>query len=101
MRSSTHRFLPVAAIGLMAHIVVLSGCRGADNRRSHEADVADIRRFLAKAEYTTQALPVLDVHYNNTPSLTPSAATPDPHRFETPLADPADPGALRVFHRVR
>jgi hypothetical protein len=70
-------------------------------RRRWPGGLPELRRFLAKGEYEDHALPVLDVHYNNTPSLTPSAATPDPHRFESPVASLADPGRLRVYHRVR
>ena len=70
-------------------------------RRRWPGGIPEIRRFLAKAEYEAYALPVLDVHYNNTPSLSASAAVPDPHRFESPVAGIADPGRLRVHHRVR
>ena len=59
----------------------------------------ELARFLARGDYEEVVLPVRDVHYNNVPSLSRSAATPDPHRFETPHATGG--GGLRVYHRRR
>jgi hypothetical protein len=69
-------------------------------RRHWPRSLAELRRFLAQGRWSEETLPVLDTHYNNVPSLTPSPATPDPHRFATPVAAPGDPGAMRVFERV-
>jgi hypothetical protein len=68
-------------------------------RRRWPRSLAALRGFLARGRWQEQRLPVLDTHYNNVPSLSPSPATPDPHRFVTPRVDPDAPGALRVFHR--
>jgi hypothetical protein len=81
-----------------------------ENERALEPDVviprarwprslAALRPFLARGSWQEERLPVQDTHYNEMPSLTPTPATPDPHRFRTPVADPASPGALRVLHR--
>jgi hypothetical protein len=70
-------------------------------RRRWPRSLAELRRFLARGRWREERLPVLDTHYNNVPSLSPSAAAPDPHRFATPSVAPGDRGALRVFHRVR
>ena len=68
-------------------------------RRRWPRSLAELRGFLARARWDEERLPVLDTHYNQVPSLTPSAATPDPHRFETPVSDPEAPHSLRIFHR--
>ncbi len=70
-------------------------------RRRWPRSLAELRPFLARGRWQEQGLPVLDTHYNNVPSLSPSPTTPDPHRFETPGVAPDAPGALRVFHRLR
>lgn len=68
-------------------------------RRAWRRPLPELRRFLARGGYREERLPVLDTHYNENPSLTPSAATPDTHRFETPAVAPGTPGALRLFLR--
>ena len=58
----------------------------------------ELERFLARGQWEEVVLPVLDVHYNQIPSLSPSPTTPEPHRFATPRSD--DPArGLRVYHR--
>jgi hypothetical protein len=69
-------------------------------RRRWPRSLAALRPFVARGSWQEERLPVLDTHYNNVPSLTPSPATPDPHRFRTPQADPGALGSLRVFHRL-
>ena len=68
-------------------------------RRRWPRSLAELRGFLARARWDEERLPVEDTHYNQVPSLTPSAATPDPHRFTTPQSDPDAPQSLRIFHR--
>lgn len=69
-------------------------------RRAWPRGLPELRRFLARARYEEQRLPVLDTRYNDIPSLSAWPSTPDPHRFETPWA--GDRGArLRIFYRVR
>ena len=69
-------------------------------RRRWPRSLAELRPFLARDHWQEQPLPVLDIHTNETPSLTPSASNPDPHRFVTPWAAPGDRAALRILHRV-
>jgi hypothetical protein len=69
-------------------------------RRRWPRGLVEVRRFLARGDYVPTTLPVLDVHYNNVPSLSRMRSTPDPHRFRTPVADLADPGALRIYMRA-
>ena len=68
-------------------------------RRRWPRSLAELRGFLARGRWEEERLPVLDTHYNDMPSLTPTPATPDPHRFRTPQSDPDAPGSLRIFHR--
>jgi len=68
-------------------------------RRRWPRSLAELRGFLGRAHWDEERLPVEDTHYNQVPSLTPSAATPDPHRFTTPQSDPDAPQSLRIFHR--
>ena len=68
-------------------------------RRRWPRSLAELRGFLARARWDEERLPVEDTHYNQVPSLSPSAATPDPHRFTTPVSDPDAPQSLRIFHR--
>jgi hypothetical protein len=70
-------------------------------RRRWPRSLASLRGFVARGRWDEVRLPVEDTHYNEVPSLTPSAATPDPHRFATPHADPQAAGSLRVLHRIR
>jgi hypothetical protein len=70
-------------------------------RRRWPRSLVEVRRLLARGRWQEVALPVQDVHYNETPSLSPSPSNPDPHRFVTPAAPPGDPSRLRVFHRIR
>jgi hypothetical protein len=69
-------------------------------RRRWPRSLAALRPFLARGRWREERLPVLDTHYNNVPSVTPTAATPDPHRFRSPAAAPDHPQSLRVYHRV-
>jgi hypothetical protein len=68
-------------------------------RRRWPQSLAELRGFLARGSWQHEWLPVQDVHYNETPSLSPSASNPDPHRFTTPWAAPGDRRALQIFHR--
>jgi hypothetical protein len=70
-------------------------------RRRWPRSLAELRPFLANGRWEEEALPVQDVHTNETPSLTPSPSNPDPHRFVTPWSAPGDRRALHVFHRVK
>ncbi|HEX5068131.1 MAG TPA: hypothetical protein VFY49_18570 [Myxococcota bacterium] len=70
-------------------------------RRRWPRSLASLRGFVARGRWEEVRLPVEDTHYNEVPSLTSSAATPDPHRFETPHADPQAAGSLRVLHRIK
>ena len=70
-------------------------------RRRWPRSLVEVRRLLARGRWQEVALPVQDIHYNETPSLSPSPSNPDPHRFVTPAAPPGDPSRLRVFHRIR
>jgi hypothetical protein len=67
-------------------------------RRGWPRSLVEIRRILSKGGYRAEELPVRDIHYNNIPSLGRFGATPDPHRFRTPWAEPGT--GLRVYHRV-
>ena len=67
-------------------------------RRSWPRTLPQLRRYLARARYREEPLPVADTRYNNIPALSASPATPDPHFFRTPAAGPADPERLRVYH---
>ena len=69
-------------------------------RRRWPRALPELRRFLGRADYREESLPVLDTHYNHIPALSASPATPDPHRFVTPRAGDAQAGRLRVYHRV-
>jgi hypothetical protein len=69
-------------------------------RRRWPRSLAALRGFLARGRFEQVRLPVQDTHYNEVPSLTPSAATPDPHRFRTPRADPQAADSLRLFLRI-
>jgi len=69
-------------------------------RRAWPRSLSELRRFLARAAYREERLPVLDTHYNNIPALSASATTPDPHRFTTPVAAQDSDGRLRVYHRL-
>jgi len=42
---------------------------------------------------------VRDTHFNNVPSLSRSASTPDVHRFETPALPDGDSGPALVLYR--
>jgi len=69
-------------------------------RRRWPRSLASLRGFLARGRWDAVRLPVEDTHYNVVPSLTRSPATPDPHRFRTPHADPQARASLRVLHRI-
>jgi hypothetical protein len=69
-------------------------------RRRWPRGLPELRGFLARGTYRVETLDVLDLHFNNNPSLSPSPRVPDAHRFRTPHAGPGDPGRLRVYHRV-
>ena len=63
-------------------------------RRRWPRRLPELARFLRRGEYEEVVLPVQDVHYNDIPSLSRWPSTPDPHRFETPLAGrPREPAA--------
>lgn len=63
--------------------------------------LVEIRRFLARGHYRMVELPVLDLHYNNVPSLSTSASTPSAHRFHSALPVEGDPAPrLRIYVRV-
>jgi hypothetical protein len=68
-------------------------------RRGWPRGLVEVRRFLARGRYVEEALPVRDTLFNNIPSLSPSASTPEVHRFHTPVAAPGAPGSLRIHHR--
>ena len=69
-------------------------------RRRWPRSLASLRGFVARGRWEEVRLPVEDTHYNEVPSLTPSPATPDPHRFRTPHVDPQARESLRVLHRI-
>jgi hypothetical protein len=69
-------------------------------RRAWPRTLPQVRRYLARGSYREESLPVADTRYNNIPAVSASQATPDPHRFTTPEAGPADPARLRVYHRI-
>jgi hypothetical protein len=70
-------------------------------RRAWPRTLPQLRRYLSRGSYREELLPVEDTRYNNIPSVSASKATPDPHRFATPAAGPADPARLRMYHRIQ
>jgi hypothetical protein len=55
--------------------------------------------FLRRGNWERNALPVVDLHYNNNPALSRSRFLPDSHRFEAAL--PArEEEALAIYRRV-
>jgi hypothetical protein len=69
-------------------------------RRAWPRTLPPLRRYLARGEYREEWLPVVDTRYNQIPAVSAARATPDPHWYATPVAGPADPTRLRVYHRV-
>jgi hypothetical protein len=67
-------------------------------RRRWRSSLPEVVAFLRRGRWERFALPVVDLHYNNTPSLSRSRFLPDPHRFRT--AVPADETeALAIYQR--
>ncbi len=58
----------------------------------------ELRAFLARGGYESEALPVRDIHFNNIPALSRSPSTPDTHRFRTAAPDEGD-ARLEIFRR--
>jgi hypothetical protein len=94
---------------LGSHVIVGTNLNNIVRERGLDPDVViprlrwprgqgELRAFLARGEYTSEALPVRDLHFNNTPALTRSRSTPDAHRSRT--ATPNDDDArLEIFWR--
>ncbi|MEE9607451.1 MAG: hypothetical protein V3U03_06885, partial [Myxococcota bacterium] len=68
-------------------------------RRRWPRGLGELKRFLDRAEYRKETLPVRDIHFNNIPALSRSRTTPDRHRFRTPASAGPDDG-LEVYLRV-
>ena len=79
----------VAERGLTPDIVI--------PRRRWPRSLVEIRRILRQGGYDAVELPVLDLHYNNIPSVGRFGATPDPHRYRT--AEAPEGAGLRVYLR--
>ena len=67
-------------------------------RRRWPRGQPELRSFLARGVYETEALPVRDIHFNNIPALSRSRSTPDVHRFRTATPDDDD-ARLEIFWR--
>jgi hypothetical protein len=65
-------------------------------RRRWPPGQRELRQMLRRGVFREERLPVRDVHFNNVPALSRSAAVPDPHRFRTPATD--DPAEQLVIH---
>ncbi|MBW2667674.1 MAG: hypothetical protein JRE13_15420 [Deltaproteobacteria bacterium] len=65
-------------------------------RRRWPRGRSELRAFLARANYSSEQLPVRDLHFNQMPALTRSPSIPDVHRFETALPTDRAP-ALEIF----
>jgi hypothetical protein len=67
-------------------------------RRHWRSSLPEVVAFLRRGNWERNALPVVDLHYNNNPALSRSRFLPDPHRFETAL--PArEEEALVIYRR--
>jgi len=82
---------PLAAAGRAPDVVI--------PRRRWPRGQAELWRLLAQGGYRPRVLPVEDRHFNNAPSLSRSAAMPDPHRFRTPRSD--DPRGRLTLYELR
>jgi len=68
-------------------------------RRHWRSSLPEVLAFLRRGRWERNALPVVDLHYNNNPALSRSRFLPDSHRFRT--AVPAGDGeALAIYRRV-
>ncbi len=68
-------------------------------RRRWRSSLPEVLAFLQRGDWEREALPVIDLHYNNNPALSHSRFLPDPHRFRTAI--PArDEEALAIYRRV-
>jgi hypothetical protein len=56
-------------------------------RRRWPRSLRELKPFLARGDYRRELLPVVDLHFNNVPSLSASRFVPDPHRFHTAATD--------------
>jgi len=94
---------------LGSHVIVGTNLNNIVRERSLDPDVViprrrwprgqpELRSFLARGVYETEALPVRDIHFNNIPALSRSRSTPDVHRFRTATPDDDD-ARLEIFWR--
>jgi hypothetical protein len=94
---------------LGSHVIVGTNLNNIVRERRLDPDVVILRRrwpwgqrelraFLARGGYESEALPVRDIHFNNIPALSRSPSTPDTHRFRTAAPDEGD-ARLEIFRR--
>jgi len=68
-------------------------------RRHWRSSLPEVLAFLRRGSWERNALPVVDLHYNNNPALSRSRFLPDPHRFRTAVPV-RDDEALAIYRRV-
>ena len=62
-------------------------------RRHWRSSLPEVVAFLRRGRWERNALPVVDLHYNNNPALSRSRFLPDPHRFRTAVPAQRERGA--------
>ncbi|MCH2169852.1 hypothetical protein MK489_03625 [Myxococcota bacterium] len=67
-------------------------------RRRWPRSLRELKPFLRRGTYRRERLPVVDLHFNNVPSLSASRFVPEPHRFHTARTDD-DAEMLAVYWR--
>ena len=68
-------------------------------RRHWRSSLPEVVAFLRRGRWERNALPVVDLYYNNIPALSRSRFLPDPHRFRTALPA-SESEALAIYRRV-
>lgn len=89
-------------VGLTLHEIVRERALEPDvlvPRGGWPRGLPELARFARRGHWEVEELPVRDVHFNDVPALSRSAAMPEVHRFRTA---PLEPGAprLRIYYRV-